>query len=364
MLEARPCCGVPEQHASFAARVSTDASMAPFRITDLPEDLLSAIATILGHSAPVVAFSSHGLGEDVRVALREGVDLAERQRFPGALTVREAEATLRVRLRLTYESRQKVMTDWGEEETAANAEEILASRISAGREIRTICMLSSYYDEYEDYLDLIPQLLQFGAIPDVADRIDDENLHPNHRASLRLVDDKNGPTALHQIVNSGLPRSPEITALLVSAGADVDKKYDSTTGMSGRAPLAWALSETDDKELSEIALTDLLYNYQCAMMLLEARCDVRTANEDYMSNRTSMSSLDLATLQQLQLFNETVARHADDEPGLPRMLNRTRKWILDSPDIAVDREQEDLDVLGELRELHSQILEAVRAQLA
>ena len=100
------------------------------------------------------------------------------------------------------------------------------------------------------------------------------------------------------------------------------------------------------------------------MILLEARCDVRTANEDYMSNRTSMSSLDLATLQQLQLFNETVARHADDEPGLPRMLNRTRKWILDSPDIAVDREQEDLDVLGELRELHSQILEAVRAQLA
>merc|ERR1712086_466588 len=101
---------------------------------------------------------------------------------------------------------------------------------------------------------------------------------PNHRASLRLVDDKNGPTALHQIVNSGLPRSPEITALLVSAGADVDKKYDSTTGMSGRAPLAWALSETDDKELSEIALTDLLYNYQCALCNDFTRSPLRRSN--------------------------------------------------------------------------------------
>ena len=69
--------------------------MAPFRFLDLPEDLLGRVATALGHSACVVACSSRDpRTAEVRLALRAGVDEYERQRFPGATTIREAEAVL------------------------------------------------------------------------------------------------------------------------------------------------------------------------------------------------------------------------------------------------------------------------------
>ena len=295
---------------------------APLRILDLPEDLLRRIATILGHSAPVVACSSR----EARIAaacraLRAGVDEAERQRFPGATTVREAEAVLRVQLALTHESRQQATAGAvpGCFRRPGSAEEVLASRIAAGREIQLICSSTNYQedpDDRPDHYGLILPLLSFGAVPD-----------------------SDNPTALHFVACSGHPRSPEITTLLVSAGADVDARCYCTEDMSGRAPFAWAASGASDA--SNHTLSQLVYNYQCAIILLEAGCDVRTANSDYVSNNRNAFGFGPA-LDLLDVLRAFQQRLLDPES-------------LDNP------ESVDLD---QLRELNSQVLDAVRAKLA
>ena len=231
-------------------------AMAPFRILDLPEDLLRRVAAVLGHSAPVVACSSRDPRiAAVRHALRAGVDEAERQRCPGALTVRDAEAVLRAQLPLTYESRQRALAYWSRA-TAASADEILVSRYAAGHELQLTCVGMFHGQANQDCLDLILPLLSFGGTPDLFDT-----------------------TALHYVVSSGNPRSPEITALLISAGADVDATYNNYGDGGGTTPLAWAI-----KSRSSSTLSKCVYNYQCANVLLEARCDVRMANDDCVSN--------------------------------------------------------------------------------
>ena len=298
--------------------------MAPFRFLDLPEDLLGRVATALGHSACVVACSSRDPGTAaVRLALRAGVDEYERQRFPGATTIREAEAVLQVKLRLTHESRQRaVETHLGPGRNAENAEEVLASQLSAGREILVICHNTVFDPDApaEEHLDLILPLLNFGGIPDFDDPTDDN------------------VTALHFVAGAGFSRSPEIATLLISAGADVNARTSCTKDMSGRAPLAWAVTNfTDEFPDSNRWMRQVVYNYQCAIILLDAGADVRTANDDYVSNNRDTHSEDTDFLQNLS--------HVGQQLELPRE---------DYP------ESVDLDLL---RRVHAQVLDAVRAKL-
>mmetsp|Transcript_21443 Transcript_21443/g.65892 ORF Transcript_21443/g.65892 Transcript_21443/m.65892 type:complete len:285 (+) Transcript_21443:425-1279(+) len=132
-----------------AADTGSNATRDPSRLLDLPPELLRRIATLLSSPDVVVAAGQ----SEARLALRIGVDLAERARpfarVNGArLTVREAETALLAQDSVTRQ----------------------ASRDVAGQTLCCVCFAKlpspRFWDPKPDVYARVALLLAYGAIPD------------------------------------------------------------------------------------------------------------------------------------------------------------------------------------------------------
>ena len=178
---------------------------------------------------------------DARRALRAGVDVAERARFPGATTVREAEAFLR------HHYPCKSYPD--------DVNRILASRLAAGRRL---CRCT--YNGRG--LELVPPLPSYGALPSVS-----------HLA-------ETSQTPLHSCA-WGFAGAAATARIPISAGADVDAKLLPPSPLisadAGPSPLSRALY-TDPNDI--VSPTRVLGQYEVARALIAGGADISMANDD------------------------------------------------------------------------------------
>ena len=180
--------------------------MAPM-FAELPGDVLATIASYINGPQIIVSVAAD---DDARVAVRRGVDVAERAQH--GVTIREAETSLLLKYRLP----------------AA----VLSDRHAAG------LALAEAAAGYEFDSNIIPTLLAYRAVPDVQTSSTIDGVV--HVAG----------TALHFVSGSGHKRSLLFASLLLDAGACVNAEcYYDHVAPGGTTALAWALKE--DYELDE-----------------------------------------------------------------------------------------------------------------
>jgi hypothetical protein len=221
----------------------------------LPTDVLYKIASYTVAPGLVVA---GGKNVEVRVALRKGVDAAERSRFGGiGMTVREAEQVLRTRFAHRV------------------SEDDLATRSAAGLALEDKMICRAVEDDpegaperREDWLDngedyppvfissgLVTALIAYGADPS-------------------MCDPRYGFTPLHNLASYPTPGLViEQARLLLAAGADIDARC-SPYNMAGRSPFTWCFCISRDEPITDAAL-------ELAAYLIRQGCDVVQAQEDY-----------------------------------------------------------------------------------
>jgi len=199
-----------------------------------------------------------GKNVEVRVALRKGVDAAERSRFGGiGMTVREAEQVLRTRFAHRV------------------SEDDLATRSAAGLALEDKMICRAVEDDpegaperREDWLDngedyppvfissgLVTALIAYGADPS-------------------MCDPRYGFTPLHNLASYPTPGLViEQARLLLAAGADIDARC-SPYNMAGRSPFTWCFCISRDEPITDAAL-------ELAAYLIRQGCDVVQAQSDY-----------------------------------------------------------------------------------
>ena len=220
----------------------------------LPTDVLYKIASYTVAPGLVVA---GGKNVEVRVALRKGVDAAERSRFGGiGMTVREAEHVLRTRFAHRV------------------SEDDLATRSAAGLALEDKMICRAVEDdpegapEREEWLEdgeysppvfissgLLTALIAYGADPS-------------------MCDPRYGFTPLHNLASYPTPGLViEQARLLLAAGADIDARC-SPYNMAGRSPFTWCFCISRAEPITDAAL-------ELAAYLIRQGCDVVQAQEDY-----------------------------------------------------------------------------------
>ena len=220
----------------------------------LPTDVLYKIASYTVAPGLVVA---GGKNVEVRVALRKGVDAAERSRFGGiGMTVREAEHVLRTRFAHRV------------------SEDDLATRSAAGLALEDKMICRAVEDdpegapEREEWLEdgeysppvfissgLLTALIAYGADPS-------------------MCDPRYGFTPLHNLASYPTPGLViEQARLLLAAGADIDARC-SPYNMAGRSPFTWCFCITRAEPITDAAL-------ELAAYLIRQGCDVVQAQADY-----------------------------------------------------------------------------------
>ena len=201
----------------------------------LPLDVLRHAASYCDRPSVVVAVPRWR--GDARQALRAGVDVAERARFPGATTVREAEAFLRDEDGLRYG----------------------LTRLAAGRRLCN-CTYSGRG------LEFVLPLLSYGALPSVG-RLEDPSVTPLHGCAW------------------GFPESTATAKILISAGADVDAKVLNPqfaySANAGPSPLSRTLWQDPNTGPLWSRLHQILTQYQTARVLIAGGADISMANDDY-----------------------------------------------------------------------------------
>ncbi len=220
----------------------------------LPTDVLYKIASYTVAPGLVVA---GGKNVEVRVALRKGVDAAERSRFGGiGMTVREAEHVLRTRFAHRV------------------SEDDLATRSAAGLALEDKMICRAVEDdpegapEREEWLEdgeysppvfissgLLTALIAYGADPS-------------------MCDPRYGFTPLHNLASYPTPGLViEQARLLLAAGADIDARC-SPYNMAGRSPFTWCFCISRAEPITDAAL-------ELAAYLIRQGCDVVQAQSDY-----------------------------------------------------------------------------------
>ena len=220
----------------------------------LPTDVLYKIASYTVAPGLVVA---GGKNVEVRVALRKGVDAAERSRFGGiGMTVREAEHVLRTRFAHRV------------------SEDDLATRSAAGLALEDKMICRAVEDdpegapEREEWLEdgeysppvfissgLLTALIAYGADPS-------------------MCDPRYGFTPLHNLASYPTPGLViEQARLLLAAGADIDARC-SPYNMAGRSPFTWCFCISRAEPITDAAL-------ELAAYLIRQGCDVVQAQADY-----------------------------------------------------------------------------------
>ena len=220
----------------------------------LPTDVLYKIASYTVAPGLVVA---GGKNVEVRVALRKGVDAAERSRFGGiGMTVREAEHVLRTRF------------------AHRASEDDLATRSAAGLALEDKMICRAVEDdpegapEREEWLEdgeysppvfissgLLTALIAYGADPS-------------------MCDPRYGFTPLHNLASYPTPGLViEQARLLLAAGADIDARC-SPYNMAGRSPFTWCFCISRAEPITDAAL-------ELAAYLIRQGCDVVQAQADY-----------------------------------------------------------------------------------
>ena len=220
----------------------------------LPTDVLYKIASYTVAPGLVVA---GGKNVEVRVALRKGVDAAERSRFGGiGMTVREAEHVLRTRFAHRV------------------SEDDLATRSAAGLALEDKMICRAVEDdpegapEREEWLEdgeysppvfissgLLTALIAYGADPS-------------------MCDPRYGFTPLHNLASYPTPGLViEQARLLLAAGADIDARC-SPYNMAGRSPFTWCFCISRAEPITDAAL-------ELAAYLIRQGCDVVLAQADY-----------------------------------------------------------------------------------
>ena len=222
----------------------------------LPTDVLNKIASYTVAPGLVVA---GGKNVEVRVALRKGVDAAERSRFGGiGMTVREAAHVLRTRFAHRV------------------SEDDLATRSAAGLALEDKMICRAVEDDpegaperREDWLDngehsprvfissgLVTALIAYGAHPNMCDPLG------------------YGFTPLHNLASYPTPGLViEQARLLLAAGADIDARC-SPYNMAGRSPFTWCFCISRAEPITDAAL-------ELAAYLIRQGCDVVQAQADY-----------------------------------------------------------------------------------
>jgi len=198
-----------------------------------------------------------GKNVEVRVALRKGVDAAERSRFGGiGMTVREAAHVLRTRFAHRV------------------SEDDLATRSAAGLALEDKMICRAVEDdpegapEREEWLEdgeysppvfissgLLTALIAYGADPS-------------------MCDPRYGFTPLHNLASYPTPGLViEQARLLLAAGADIDARC-SPYNMAGRSPFTWCFCISRAEPITDAAL-------ELAAYLIRQGCDVVQAQADY-----------------------------------------------------------------------------------
>jgi len=235
---------------------------APFRLLDLPPDLIGHVAAVLGQSAIVVAWSTRG-SENTRRALRLGVDQGERARFGGrGLTVRDAERLLRTRFGYDDE---------------------LASRLAAG----TLLGKLAYRTVYWSAPPALQQHIESGMVewpPDIFERM---SLLLSYGATVdrpvRAWYDENGSLELplNAVAGSrGWPRALEMAEMLLAAGADPNARtpgdvntYLDVTPLT--RTLSGSASGWEDLDATRLA------RFRLASLLIDRGAMARDTNDDF-----------------------------------------------------------------------------------
>lgn len=189
--------------------------MPPFRILDLPLDLLRHVAGTLSNPSAIVVACSARDRDVERIALRQSADDYERARWGGepGLTVREARERL-----LAWPPIRYSQGEYSQGETRQVTSSDLATRVTSGELLtETYLLVPSEWI----HVGLLATLVAFGAKPDVP-----------------LPGEPDGMTVLHACATSG--HGADVVRLLAKAGADVNA-ISLTHRILGDTPLARTL---------------------------------------------------------------------------------------------------------------------------